>query len=340
MMESKWVWFMRMMVMRTLLLLEGCRWCTTNACLEQERIALLHLKPFFNSHYNDLRSWDEVKNLDCCEWKGVECNTTSKRLIGLSFYSEEWFQGEKLKDRYLNASLFLPFVELKRLYLSGNAIAGCVENEGFGKLSSTLNNLKILDLSYNYLNDSILLSLSELSSLRYLDLSYNRIEGSSHSRGFQWISRLTKLETLALSGNSLKNSVLLHMRNLSSLKTLRLSDNQLEGRLLHTQGLNNLINLRKLDLRGNQIESFQSFKDGDRKLKLTHLEELYLDSNLFNDSVFASLNKLSNLKYLSISGNQLKGSIDMKDLDAFTNLRTLDMSNNELKDIVIHKGII
>ncbi|XP_052880935.1 threonine dehydratase 1 biosynthetic, chloroplastic-like isoform X2 [Gossypium arboreum] len=108
---------------------------------------------------------------------------------------------------------------------------------GFTKLSSTLSNLEMLDLKYNYLNDSILLSLSELSSLRYLDLSYNRIEGSSHSRGFQWISRLTKLETLVLSGNSLKNSVLLHMRNLSFLKNLRLSDNHLEGRVLHIQGL-------------------------------------------------------------------------------------------------------
>ncbi|PPD67331.1 hypothetical protein GOBAR_DD35793 [Gossypium barbadense] len=207
MMESKWVWFMRMAVMSALLLLEGCRWCTTNACLEQERIALLHLKPFFNNHYNDLSSWDEVKNLDCCEWKGVECNTTTKRLIGLSLHSEGWFLGEKLKDRYLSASLFLPFVELKSLDLSGNAIAGSVENEGHG----------------------------------------------------------------------------------------------------------------------------------GRKFKLTHLEELNLDRNLFNSSVFASLNKLSNLKYLSISGNQLKGSIDTKDLDAFINLRELDMSYNELKDFVIHK---
>ncbi|KAB1670995.1 hypothetical protein [Gossypium barbadense] len=379
MMEWKWLWFIRMAVM--LLVLEGCRWCTIDACLENERIALLHLKPFFNFR-DELKSWVEVKGSDCCEWERVECNTTTRRLIQLSLNSTKWEFNVEYRypnSWYLNASMFLPFEELRSLDLSENAIAGCIENEGFGKLSSTLSNLEILDLSFNYLNDSILLSLSQLSSLRYLDLSYNRFERSSHPRGFQWLSRLTKLETLHLSGNSLKNSIFLQMRNLSSLKTLSLGDNQLGGKLLHiqeelylggnlfrnntisflqglsslksltlfnsrlqgsldTKGLSNLTNLKKLDLSGNQIESFQSFKDGGRKLELTHLEELYLDGNHFNTSVFASLNKLSNLKSLSIRVNQLKGSIDMKDLEAFINLRKLDMSYNELKDLVIHQG--
>ncbi|KAB1670476.1 hypothetical protein ES319_1Z161400v1 [Gossypium barbadense] len=394
-MEWKWyLWFIRMAVM--LLVLERCSWCTTDACLEHERIALLHLKPFFN-YRNQLQSWVEVKGSDCCKWERVECNTTTRRLIQLSLNSTKWednmeyvMDNRNLNAWYLNASMFLPFEELKRLYLSGNVIGGSLENEGFGKLSSTLSNLEILNLSENYLNDSILLSLSELSSLRYLDLSINKFEGSSHLRGFQLLSRLNNLETLDLSGNSLKNTILFHMRNISSLKTLRLSANQLKGRLDHihdgsqlrptnleeldlsgnlfrnntisfpqglsslksltlynnhlqgsldTIGLSNLTNLKKLDLSGNQIESFQSFKDGGRKLELTHLEELNLDGNLFNTSVFASLNKLSNLKSLSIRFNQLKGSIDMKDLEAFINLRKLDMSYNELKDLVIHQDI-
>ncbi|TYG78088.1 hypothetical protein ES288_D02G029000v1 [Gossypium darwinii] len=395
MMEWKWyLWFIRMAVM--LSVLERCSWCTTDACLEPERIALLHLKPCFN-YRNQLQSWVEVKGSDCCKWERVECNTTTRRLIQLSLNSKKWednmeygMDNRNLNAWYLNASMFLPFEELKRLYLSGNVIGGSLENEGFGKLSSTLSNLEILDLSENYLNDSILLSLSELSSLRYLDLSINTFEGSSHLRGFQLLSRLNNLETLDLSGNSLKNTILFHMRNISSLKTLRLSANQLKGRLDHihdgtqwrltnleeldlsgnlfrnntisfpqglsslksltlynnhlqgsldTKGLSNLTNLKKLDLSGNQIESFQTFKDGGRKLELTHLEELNLDGNLFNTSVFPSLNKLSNLKSLSISGNQLKGSIDMKDLEAFINLRKLDMSYNELKDLVIHQEL-
>ncbi|KAL1111071.1 hypothetical protein V6Z11_D02G032200 [Gossypium hirsutum] len=258
-----------------LLVLEGCRWCTTDACLEHERIALLHLKPFFN-YGNQLQSWVEVKVSDCCKWKRVECNTTTRRLIKLSLNSTRWFDNAW----YLNTSMFLPFEELKSLYLSGNAIGGDLENEGFGKLSSTLSNLEILDLSYNYLNDSILLSLSELSSLRYLDLSYNQFEGSSHPRGsgFQLLSRLNNLETLDLSWNSLKNSILFHMRNLSSLKTLRLRRNQLKGRL----------------------------------------EELDLSNNLFRNNTISFPQGLSSLKSLTLYNNSLQGSLDTKGTKAIT----------------------
>ncbi|TYG78120.1 hypothetical protein ES288_D02G032200v1 [Gossypium darwinii] len=314
MMEWKWLRFIRMAVM--LLVLEGCRWCTTDACLEHERIALLHLKPFFN-YDNQLKSWVEVKGSDCCKWERVECNTTTRRLIQLSLNSTRWFDsmGYKTDNRnlnawYLNTSMFLPFEELKSLYLRGNAISGNLENEGFGKLSSTLSNLEILDLSENYLNDSILLSLSELSSLRYLDLSSNKFEGSGHQRDGTQL-RLTNLEELDLSGNLFRNNTISFLQGLSSLKSLTLFNNRLQGSL--------------------------DTKDGGRKLELTHLEELNLDGNHFNTSVFASLNKLSNLKSLSIRGNGLKGSIDMKDLEAFINLRELYMGRNELKDLVIHQ---
>ncbi|KAG4156880.1 hypothetical protein ERO13_D02G025866v2 [Gossypium hirsutum] len=306
MMEWKWLWFIRMAVM--LLVFEGCRWCTIDACLEHERIALLHLKPFFNSR-DELKSWVEVKGSDCCKWERVECNTTTRRLIQLSLNYTKW--EFNVEYWYLNASMFLPFEELRSLYLSENAIAGCIENEGF-----------------------------------------------------QWLSRLTKLETLHLSGNSLKNSIFLQMRNLSSLKTLSLRRNQLGGKLLHIQDgtqlrltnleelylggnlfrnntisfLQGLSSLKSLTLTNNHLQGSLDTKDGGRKLELTHLEELNLDGNLFNTSVFASLNKLSNLKSLSIWDNGLKGSIDMKDLEAFINLRELDMGGNELKDLVIHQG--
>nr|KJB28175.1 hypothetical protein B456_005G032200 [Gossypium raimondii] len=178
--------------------------------------------------------------------------------------------------------------------------------------------------------------MRHLSSLKTLRLSGNQLKGRlDHIQdGTQW--RLTNLEELDLSGNLFRNNTISFPQGFSSLKSLTLSYNDLQGSL-DTKGLSNLTNLKKLDLSGNQIESFQSFKDGGRKLELTHLEELNLDGNLFNTSAFASLNKLSNLKSLSIRVNELKGSIDMKDLEAFIKLRELDMSYNELRDFVIHQ---
>ncbi|KAB2039735.1 hypothetical protein ES319_D02G031100v1 [Gossypium barbadense] len=202
-----------------------------------------------------------------------------------------------------------------------------------------LSSLKTLRLSGNQLKGRLdhIQGLNNLTNLKYLDLSWNDIESISNKDGTQW--RLTNLEELDLSGNLFRNNTISFPQGLSSLKSLTLYNNHLQGSL-DTIGLSNLTNLKKLDLSGNQIESFQTFKDGGRKLELTHLEELYLDGNHFNTSVFASLNKLSNLKSLSISENQLKGSIDMKDLEAFIKLRELDMSYNELRDFVIHQGDI
>ncbi|KAL4310553.1 hypothetical protein GQ457_01G033300 [Hibiscus cannabinus] len=474
-MELQWVWFIRigLGVMGVLL---GC-----DACLDHEKIALLQLKPFFNDYYHELADWDEGNASNCCDWERIQCNTTTKRIIRLSLNYTKMFS---VKGWYLNASMFLPFVELKSLSLQGNAIAGCIEKEGFAKLSTMLNNLEFLDLSENRLDDRIMSSLSELSSLRHLSLANNQLEGSNHLNGFRWFSRLDNLKTLDLSSNSLKNDIMFHVSGLSSLKTLILGSNGLEGNLGHIPGLNNLTNLKyldlswnkiesilnqdqtqlrltrleeldlsgnlfrnnafsfpkelsslkylimernnlqgsldikglnyltnlkrlylsgnrieafnlaeleeldlssnlfrnntfsflflkkfssleflnmegnklegsldikessnlrnlkKLDLSGNRIESLESFKDGDTKLMLlTHLEELHLDSNLFNNSVFASLNWISNLKSLSINQNQLEGSLDMKDLDVFAYLRELDLSGNQLKDFVIHEGL-
>ena len=136
-MESKWLW-----MVLVALLLGG--WC--DGCWDQEKTALLQLKPFFNE------IWEEGKqSLDCCEWKWVKCNKstgrvmqlflnlttteTSRDLVSL-YYENTWtygysyyYNGER-DNWYLNATLFLPFEELKSLHLNGNFIAGCVYNEG------------------------------------------------------------------------------------------------------------------------------------------------------------------------------------------------------------------
>ncbi|KAK8595704.1 hypothetical protein V6N12_064216 [Hibiscus sabdariffa] len=232
---------------------------TDQGCLEQERVALLQLKSFFNSPFF-LRDW---VGSDCCQWGGVTCSNTSRRLIQLYLDNTRQLQGHG----YLNASLFLPFKELKSLSLVGNGIAGFVHTRG------ALKKLEILDLTDNQLNDSILPWLSELSSLKSLDLTGNGFTGSNHR---DELSRLRKLRSLDLSWNSIE---------------------RFQGK--------NVKNLEELDLSGNHLQN----------------------------SSFAFISGLSNLKSLTIQHNNMQGSIDIKELNKLAKLEEMDLSYNPIKSL-------
>jgi len=97
-------------------------------CLEEERIALLHLKDSLNyPNGTSLPSW-RIAHPNCCEhWESIVCNSSTGRVTRLVLDS---VRNEELGDWYLNASLFLPFQQLNTLSLMDNRIAGWVENKG------------------------------------------------------------------------------------------------------------------------------------------------------------------------------------------------------------------
>ncbi|XVE80988.1 hypothetical protein DITRI_Ditri15bG0026200 [Diplodiscus trichospermus] len=305
-MGPKWLWVV------VVLSVLGLETGLSNGCWEQERLALLQLTPFFT----DLSPMEE-NGSDCCQWERVECNITTRRVTKLFLNYTCWYN-----EWYLNTSLFLPFEELRSLYLQKNFIDGCVENEGIQKLSfscrklSKLRHLEILDISDNYFNDSstLLSSLSKISSLKSLSLAGNPylFTRSNHANAdLKRLSRLRGLETLDLSYTSLMNNFLFHMDGLSSLRTLILSGNHLEG-TINIQG-------------------------SGRQPRLINLEVLDLSDNLFDNSILADLSGLSNMKSLNLRGNQLNGSIEIKEFCVWSNLETLDLSYNEVKQFVTSK---
>jgi hypothetical protein len=96
-------------------------------CLEEERIALLHLKDAFNyPNGTSLPSWIKG-DAHCCYWERIWCSSSTGRVTELYLLSA---RDEELGDWYLNASLLLPFQELKALNLRGNRLAGWVEKKG------------------------------------------------------------------------------------------------------------------------------------------------------------------------------------------------------------------
>ncbi|KAK8491154.1 hypothetical protein V6N11_037918 [Hibiscus sabdariffa] len=326
-------------------------------CLEEERVALSLLKPFFpfidstfggpgglNYFYYDVgEDYDSVEekesSIDCCKWERVECNPTTGRLTHLFLnlthqfdviYDEYQYHREKW---YLNASLFLPFEELQYLSLSGNSIAGCVADQGFERFSSRLKKLEILDLSSNYFNDSILTSISELPSLKSLSLRDNWLTLLNPTNGIKMLSKLNNLETLNLFFNNLENNILSQLYDFTSLKSLNLQGCGLEG-TVDLLEFNTLTNLEELYLDGNGIEGIESSFQEKGEMRLNKLEVLGLAQNQITNTIFSSLAALPNLKSLDLYLNKLKGSIDVKDLNALSNLEELSLSANEVTEFI------
>ncbi|XP_052198789.1 receptor-like protein 56 [Diospyros lotus] len=271
-------------------------------CLDQEKIALLNLKASINYPNGvSLPSWVNNQSANCCQWERVECNNTSKRVIQLSLYLlRDWTLG----DWYFNASLLLPFEELKTLDLSYNFLAGWVESEGFARLSK-LHNLEFLNLGGNSFDNSIITSIASLSSLKSLDLSINNIEGSTYFNGFARLSRLQNLEFLNLAGNRCNNSILRYLDGLSSLRSLDVSFNDM------TESIH--------------INSFA------RLSKLRNLEFLNLRGNNFSNSILTSIGGLSSLKSLDLSDNDIKGLINFSKLENLSILEDLFLDHNIIK---------
>ncbi|KAJ0090795.1 hypothetical protein Patl1_14714 [Pistacia atlantica] len=258
-MDCKWFWVF--LVMMLVSLGEGC-W-------EEERTALLQLKHFFPNRDGYLDNW--VKNSECCRWKRVMCDNNTGRVIKLHLWDVRDFN---LGEWYLNASLFSPFQQLKSLNLRANNIAGCIENEGFERLSR-LSNLEELNLAINNFNNSILSSLAGLSSLKYLDLYHNKFKGVVNIEELHSLKELdmntneidhfvspkglSNLEVIDLSYNNLSNSILSSLGGLSSLKSLQLKDIGLNG-TVDVEGLCSLKNLEELYMGWNKIDKFVNSK--------------------------------------------------------------------------------
>ncbi|KAI4353902.1 hypothetical protein L6164_002822 [Bauhinia variegata] len=189
----------------------------SECCWNKERDALLYLK----AHFDSPSDW--VDGSDCCLWENVECNNTTRRVSKLTL-------SESFQNRYLHLSDFHVFKALESLDLSGNDIAGFIQNKGNDRLSWP-SSLEVLDLSYNNLRNDTVSSFSDLKCLKQLNLSGNMLEGSLNISGNERLLWPSSLEFLDLSYNSLRNDTLSSFSDLKCLKQLDLSGNMLEGSL-------------------------------------------------------------------------------------------------------------
>ncbi|KAF5949375.1 hypothetical protein HYC85_011368 [Camellia sinensis] len=337
-MRLVWLWVM-------LVLASECY-----GCLKRERIALLQLKASIDhQNRNDMFArpvWTGEATTDCCEWERVKCSTTTGRVIQLSLNLTV-----RVGAWYLNASMFLPFEELESLDLSENTLAGWLENEGFEKLGE-LTSLKSLNLSYNFFEGTIHINdLKGLNNLEQLDISHNMFDGLTTHSGVERLSVLGKLELLTLDWNSFNNTILPCLGVLSSLKTLSLSGNSLNGSI-DVRGLDGLKHIQHLYLDYSSIDKSFLYNVGVMSSlrvltlrgirfngslpdqgwsKLSYLQELDLSENGFNGTLPSCFGDLTSIRLLDLSLNQFTGNIALSPLTNLTTIEFLFLSYNNFE---------
>ncbi|XP_044159287.1 protein flightless-1 homolog [Bufo gargarizans] len=245
------------------------------------------------------------------------------------------------------------------------ARANSLKNSGIPDDIFQLDDLSVLDLSYNQLTECprelenaknmLVLNLSHnsidnipnqlfinLTDLLYLDLSDNKLDSLPPQ-----MRRLVHLQTLILNNNPLLHAQLRQLPAMVALQTLHLRNTQRTQNNLPTslEGLTNLAdvdfsmndlsripeclytltNLKRLNLSSNQISELSLCID-----QWTQLETLNLSRNQLT-SLPSAICKLSKLKKLYLNSNKLDFDGIPSGIGKLCNLEEFMASNNNLE---------
>ncbi|CAA7059732.1 unnamed protein product [Microthlaspi erraticum] len=241
------------------------------------------------------------------------------------------------------------------VYFEGTEVAQRTVSLIWYRSLRKLRKLEILDLSGNSFNNSIFpylnaatslttlflrgndldgpfpaKELEDFTNLELLDLSRNRFLGSIRVQGYRSLGRLRNLKILDLSENSFSNSILPFLNAATSLTSLFLRGNNLDGSF-PVKELADLTNLELLDLSSNKYNGSITLQDSSAMSKLKALD---LSSNEFSSSMeLQGICEMKNMQELDLSRNNLVGQFPLC-LTSLSGLRVLDLSSNQLTENV------
>lgn len=244
-----------------------------------------------------------------CDWAGIYCNGDA-------------VAGIYLKDKNITSKIPPSICNLQNLSvldLSYNYIPGEFPNHLLN-----CSKLEYLDLSQNYFVGRIPSEIERLSSLRYIDLGANNFSGDIPPS----IGRLLELQTLNVYQNQFNGTFPAEIGNLSNLEELRMAYN---GKFLPARLPTEFARLKKLkflwmtdtNLIGEIPVSFAN---------LSSLEHFDLARNKLTGSILPEIFMLKNLSFLYLFHNEFHGEIP-KSIEA-SSLEEIDLSANNLTGMI------
>jgi Leucine-rich repeat (LRR) protein len=292
-----------------------------HACNQTDRSSLLSLP--FNTSSPPL-NWSSI---DCCHWEGISCDDKGQ-------VTHIWLPYKGLKGSISPSLGNLSY--LSHLNLSHNSLSDPLPMGLF----SSLNQLKVLDLSYNRLFGDI---SGWPASTEIVDLSSNHFNGTIQSSFIQRAWRLVELNVsnnsfvgpipsypctdssfvrlLDFSHNLHSGQVPSGLGSCSKLKVFRAGFNSLSGLL--PRDIYSATGLEEISLPSNDL----SGSINSDIVNLTKLTNLELYGNELSGKLPANIGKLSKLKYLLLHTNSLTGSLPPSLMNC-TNLTDLILRNN------------
>ena len=274
------------------------------AMMQKERHGLISLYLHTNGdHWSSKDKWMD-QNEHHCMWFGVICNQNG-RVVGIS-----------LPANQLNGTIpelmFKSLSVLRQLDISLNYLKETVPPS-----ISALVHLEQIDLSYNYLTIN-LENFNSMKRLSYLNLRWNTlITGNLES-----IDQLSQLEVLFLQDNDMSSLTLSGIGKLTSLHTLELSKSGLKGEIPDV--FDEAENLKRFVATSNRLEG----RLPKSLLNLNSLEHLDLENNMLYGEIGGFKSK--EMLHLDLSNNNFTSTSKKLRISNFEKLSFLDFSGNQI----------
>ncbi|KAK9673132.1 hypothetical protein RND81_12G148500 [Saponaria officinalis] len=344
----------------------------SSQCLADQKSLLLQLRiglDFNHSISTKLATWNQTNN--CCKWRGVQCDTSNGRVVGLDLSNEAITRG------IVNLNSLFRLEYLKMLNLAYNPIVGHIPS-ALGNLSR----LTYLNLSHTYFTGQVPLEVSLLSELVVLDFSMDAyplsyplsivnpsleriIRNMSNVRelyldgiaisedvgkwGDTLSSWLPHLRVLSLNGCNLTGGIHESLAKLGSLSVIMLGFNNLSTPV--PDFLSKFINLTVLTLNDCglmgtfpktifevptlvtlSVEANQDLRGSLPDFVSRKLKSLTLSDCNFRGRIPPSVGSLGQLETLDLSNNNFSSKIPS--FLSATSLNFLELSNNSLSGTI------